>query len=160
MWLFFSETLSIPKSELSAPLPEEAQELGLGSLSHTQAVVLTRDSLSYLDLLTGPLEGLFVGTCWRKGHGENYCRHFGATFLLITWDFFIVFSSRNPIFPSRDVAPTSLSKNKINFCHVRANTCPSGQLPPLPRGSDGTGTQGASIPSSDLVSFSDWETPI
>lgn len=89
-----------PKSELSAPLPEEAQELGLRSLSHTQAVVLTRDSLSYLGLLTGPLEGLFVGTCWRKGHGENYCRHFGATFLLITWDFFIVFSPRNPMFPS------------------------------------------------------------
>lgn len=88
MWLF-SETRSIPKSELSAPLPEEARELGLGSLSHAQAVVLTRDSLSYLGLLTGPLEKpLCVGTCWRKGHGENYCHHFGATFLLITWDFF------------------------------------------------------------------------
>lgn len=55
MWLF-SESRSIPKSELSAPLPEEAQEPGLGSLSHAQAVVLTQDSLSY----TGPFEGLFV----------------------------------------------------------------------------------------------------
>lgn len=59
MWLF-SESRSIPKSELSAPLLEEAQELGLGSLSHAQVVVLTQDSLSYLGLLTGPFEGLFV----------------------------------------------------------------------------------------------------
>lgn len=43
MWVFFQET-SIPKLELCALLPEEAQELGLRLLSYTQAGVTLQDS--------------------------------------------------------------------------------------------------------------------
>lgn len=56
------------------------------------------------------LEGLFVGAWGRKGQWESYCLYFGTTFMPVTWDFLIVLSLRNPIFTSRDLAPSSLSK--------------------------------------------------
>lgn len=56
------------------------------------------------------LEGLFVGAWGRKGQWESYCLYFGTTFMLVTWDFLIVLSLRNPIFTSWDLAPSFLSK--------------------------------------------------
>lgn len=57
-WLFSQETCSIPRSQLSAVLLEEAQNVGLGLPSHTQAGVTPQDRHSYLGAL---LEGLVVG---------------------------------------------------------------------------------------------------
>ena len=58
MWRFFQETCSTLKSHLSAPLLEEAQDVGLGLPSHTQARVTPQDSHGYLEAL----EGLFGGS--------------------------------------------------------------------------------------------------
>lgn len=57
-WVRQVALCSIPRSQLSAVLLEEAQDVGLGLPSHTQAGVTPQDRHSYLGAL---LEGLVVG---------------------------------------------------------------------------------------------------